>query len=97
MHGLIIEQLSQIESVRITPISKGNSIIEIDGISDKVKQLNASKETITNAVEDLGAISEENAAANEEVSASVEEIAGSISAIAEIPLSTVIISVTPSS
>ena len=61
----------------------GDSIIEIDGISDKVKQLNASKETITNAVEDLGAISEENAAANEEVSASVEEIAGSISAIAE--------------
>ncbi|MDY3827501.1 MAG: methyl-accepting chemotaxis protein [Clostridium sp.] len=61
----------------------GDSVLEINGISEKVKQLNTSKETITSAVEDLGAITEENAASNEEVSASVDEIASSIAIIAQ--------------
>lgn len=61
----------------------GDSVSEINGISEKVKQLNTSKETITSAVEDLGAITEENAASNEEVSASVDEIASSIAIIAQ--------------
>ena len=61
----------------------GDSVSEINGISEKVKQLNTSKETITSAVEDLGAITEENAASNEEVSASVDEIASSITIIAQ--------------
>lgn len=59
------------------------SIREINSISDKVKVLNASKDTITGSVQDLGAISQENAASNEEVSASVEGIATSIASIAE--------------
>lgn len=61
----------------------GDSVSEINGISEKVKQLNTSKETITSAVEDLGAITEENAASNEEVIASVDEIASSIAIIAQ--------------
>lgn len=48
MHGLIIEQLSQIESVRITPISKGNSIIEIGNYKVWVKKLDDNRKPCVN-------------------------------------------------
>ena len=39
MHGLIIEHLSQVEGVRITQISKGNSILEIGSYKVWIKKL----------------------------------------------------------
>ena len=39
MHGLIIEHLSQVESVRIIQISKGNSILEIGSYKVWIKKL----------------------------------------------------------
>lgn len=39
MHGLIIEHLSQIKGVRITQISKGNSILEIGSYKVWIKKL----------------------------------------------------------
>ena len=61
----------------------GNSMAEIQSISDKVSNLNEAKESIMRSVGDLGAISEENAASNEEVSASVTQIAQAITSIAD--------------
>lgn len=39
MHGLIIEYLSQVEGIRITQISKGNSILEIGSYNVWIKKL----------------------------------------------------------
>lgn len=58
------------------------SLQQIDGIGVKVEALNKSKNSITGAVSDLSAISEENAASNQEITASVNEIANSIEEIA---------------
>lgn len=60
----------------------GLSLNEIQSISSQVNLLNASKDTITESVSDLSAISEENAASNEEVSASATQIAEAITDIA---------------
>lgn len=61
----------------------GKSITEIGDISDKVTKLNSAKAIITSSVEDLSAVSEQNAASNEEVSASVINITKSISSITD--------------
>ena len=61
----------------------GNSMSEIQGISEKVTSLNEAKDAIMRSVSDLGAISEENAASNQEVSASVTQIAEAITSIAD--------------
>jgi len=66
----------------------GNSLDEINSISEKVTSLNEAKEAITSSVSDLGAISEENAASNQEVSASVTQIAEAITSIADNSVST---------
>lgn len=58
------------------------SLQQIDDIGVKVEALNKSKTSITGAVSDLSAISEENAASNQEITASVNEIANSIEEIA---------------
>ena len=55
---------------------------QIESISDKIKGLNVAKDAITQSVQDLSAISEENAASNEEVSASLTGIVSSIKDIA---------------
>lgn len=39
MHGLIIEYLSQVEGIRITQMSKGNSILEIESYKVWIKNL----------------------------------------------------------
>lgn len=59
------------------------SITEISDISDKVTKLNAAKAVITSSVEDLSAVSEENAASDEEVNASISNITKSISSITD--------------
>lgn len=41
MHGLIIENLSQIEGIRIAQISKGNSILEIGSYKVWIKKLDS--------------------------------------------------------
>lgn len=66
----------------------GKSITEIDDISDKVTKLNAAKTVITGSVEDLSAVSEQNAASNEEVNASITGITEAISSIADSSLNT---------
>lgn len=48
MHGLIIEHLSQIKDVRIAPISKGNSIIEIGNYKVWVKKLDDNRKPWVN-------------------------------------------------
>ena len=59
------------------------SLMEISSISEKVAELNSSKDEIINSVQDLSAISQENAASNEEVSSSVNEIVTAIDEIAD--------------
>lgn len=59
------------------------SITEISDISDKVTKLNTAKAVITSSVEDLSAVSEENAASDEEVNASISNITKSISSITD--------------
>ncbi|MBR4514584.1 MAG: cache domain-containing protein [Lachnospiraceae bacterium] len=58
------------------------SVSEINAISERTVELNEIKEILVDHVENLSAISEENAANNEEVSASVETISQSVSDIA---------------
>ena len=60
----------------------GESLSEINEISDKVKNLNVAKVSITDSVGDLSAISEENAASNQQVAASVTGIVDAINEIA---------------
>ncbi len=56
-----------------------NSVAEnIDNIAEKTKALNVAKESILGNVQDLSAISEENAASAEEVSATATEIATAV-------------------
>ncbi len=57
------------------------SLIAIRGISDKMDGLEKVRSVISSNVEDLSAISEENAASNQEVSASLTSIASSITSI----------------
>ena len=58
------------------------SLVQIESISSKVGALNNAKVSITGAVQDLSAISEENAASNQQVSASVSGIVDAIADIA---------------
>ncbi len=59
------------------------SLAEIAGISNETDRLEEVKGTIIGDVEDLSAISEENAASNEEVTASVNNLAEAISTISD--------------
>ena len=61
----------------------GASLAEINSIAKKTKQLDSVKTNIIDSVQDLSAISEENAASNEEVSASISNITASIKDIAD--------------
>ena len=60
-----------------------NSITETDSIKDKVEGLEKIKQNILEEVQELSAVSEENAASNEEVSASVETIAANVKEISD--------------
>lgn len=57
------------------------SLVQIEGIDRKTEELISLKDGIISNVQDLSAISEENAASNQEVTASVENIAHAISEI----------------
>ena len=59
------------------------SIEKIKNIASKTDTLTASKEKITEDVQSLGAISEENAASNQEVSANIAEIISEVQTINE--------------
>lgn len=55
-----------------------NSVGQIEGISAKTEMLDGSKASITGSVQDLSAISQENAASNEEVNANIQSMVESI-------------------
>ena len=83
---IITEEQSYIEETQ-NKFTVLNSEIEaslagINSISQKIDSLETVKNEIIGAVQDLSAISEENAASNEEVSASVTGIVNAISEIA---------------
>ncbi len=59
------------------------SLVQIHGIDKKTDELKELKDGIIGNVQDLSAISEENAASNQEVTASVENIAHAISEISD--------------
>lgn len=58
-----------------------NSIIETNSIKEKVEGLENIKQNILEEVQELSAVSEENAASNEEVSASVETISSNVNEV----------------
>lgn len=60
-----------------------SSVEQIGQITDRIKTLNSATHAITGSVQDLSAISEENAASNEELAASIAGIAGAINKIAD--------------
>ncbi len=60
-----------------------NSLIQIGNVNSSAGVLDKAKVKITSAIQDLSAITEENAASNQEVSASVIGITGAIKEIAE--------------
>lgn len=55
-----------------------SSVGQIEGISAKTEMLDGSKASITGSVQDLSAISQENAASNEEVNANIQSMVESI-------------------
>ena len=61
----------------------GDSVNEIKSIGEKTEDLDQIKSSIVADVQDLSAISEENAASTEEVTASVQSIAANVSMIAD--------------
>ncbi len=60
-----------------------DSVEQIRAIGEKADDLNEIKSSIVSDVQDLSAISQENAASTEEVTASVQSIAANVSLIAE--------------
>lgn len=59
------------------------SLEQIEGISSRTETLDGSKGKITDSVEELSAISEENAASNQEVTASVQNMVTDINTVSE--------------
>lgn len=60
-----------------------NEIQAISGVAEKTEQINSSRNSIVDTVQNLSAIAEENAASSEETSASVAEVGNIINDIAE--------------
>lgn len=60
-----------------------NEIQAISGVAEKTEQINSSRNSIVDTVQNLSAIAEENAASSEETSASVAEVGNIISDITE--------------
>lgn len=59
------------------------SLTEVQGIDEKIKTLLKAKEEIIDSVDNLSAISEENAASTEEVTASTQELTASVTMVSE--------------
>ena len=76
----IIEAQSKFEDLEA---AIGDSVEQIQSIGEKADALNDIKSSIVADVQDLSAISEENAASTEEVTASVQSIAANVSMIAD--------------
>lgn len=66
------------ESFEILSKTINDNLVAVSRISEKTKQLDTIKQAIIGNINDLSAISEENAASNQEVSANVTNIAESI-------------------
>lgn len=60
-----------------------NAVEEIAEVSNVTAQLEAIKQTIMSAVDDLSAISEETTATNEEVAASIADIASNVGSVSD--------------
>ena len=66
------------ESLEILSKTINDNLVAVSRISEKTKQLDTIKQAIIGNINDLSAISEENAASNQEVSANITNIAESI-------------------
>lgn len=66
------------ESFEILSKTINDNLVAVSRISEKTKQLDMIKQAIIGNINDLSAISEENAASNQEVSANITNIAESI-------------------
>lgn len=66
------------ESFEILSKTISDNLVAVSRISEKTKQLDTIKQAIIGNINDLSAISEENAASNQEVSANITNIAESI-------------------
>ena len=66
------------ESFEILSKTINDNLVAVSHISEKTKQLDTIKQAIIGNINDLSAISEENAASNQEVSANITNIAESI-------------------
>ena len=66
------------ESIEILSKTINDNLVAVSRISEKTKQLDTIKQAIIGNINDLSAISEENAASNQEVSANITNIAESI-------------------
>lgn len=66
------------ESFEILSKTINDNLVAVSRISEKTKQLDTIKQAIIGNINDLSAISEENAASNQEVSANIANIAESI-------------------
>ena len=72
-----IHDIAKLAGVSVSTVSKVMNGKDKD-ISEKTKQLDTIKQAIIGNINDLSAISEENAASNQEVSANITNIAESI-------------------
>ena len=66
------------ESFEILSKTINDNLVAVSRVSEKTKQLDTIKQAIIGNINDLSAISEENAASNQEVSANITNIAESI-------------------
>lgn len=82
VRGLIGKEQEDIsvtkESFEILSKTINDNLVAVSRISEKTKQLDTIKQAIIGNINDLSAISEENAASNQEVSANITNIAESI-------------------
>ncbi len=85
--GLIESEQEKVSETKNSFVELGRqiqkSVEQIKEINDKTGVLDGSKASIISNVEDLSAISEENAASNQEVSANVQTIVENIKAVSD--------------
>ncbi len=81
------EQGKQLDATKesMDEMAKGinNVAMSADEISDKIKELERAKEILNGIIQDLSAISEENAASSEETTASMQELSATFSVITD--------------
>lgn len=85
--GIIADQQSKLNETRIkfNDVSKGidSSMVESKNIYDQIQECDAARVKVTDVIENLSAVSEENAASTQQTNSSMQELNSTVSQLAD--------------